>query len=42
MSTKKSAQKEKDKSQEKRFLLVSLLVTLVLMAALYFVFRNAF
>lgn len=41
-NTKKATAKKKEKTDEKRFLTVSLIVTVALMAILYFVFRNAF
>lgn len=39
---KKSVKSAEAKAQEKKFLVISLLVTAVLLTMLYFVFRNAF
>ena len=41
-NSKKASKKVKGKADEKKFLTVSLIVTVLLMAILYFVFRNAF
>jgi|GEM_PF-4586469 len=39
---KRSAQNVESKAQEKKFLVISLIVTALLLTMLYFVFRNAF
>lgn len=39
---KKTVQNTEDKAQERKFLTISFLVTVILLIMLYFLFRNAF